>query len=335
MNFDFSQFDDVYDDEEDTRLEESPSLESVIQALQNLHDTSPVERNIIYGLSGLSHDDCVHLTPTWNQTHAAIRRKLIRSLIHHSEADFRLDYRSFGILCLHDADPHVREAAVELLWEDQSLEVMHSLIQIVKQDDSWDVRATALSGLGRYILAGELEELPQEETRPALQIALDIWQNTQEDINVRRRALEAIANSSHASVPTAIEEAFNSPYQQMQVSAVFAMGRTYDAERWGERVIDLIDHDDPEIRYEAARAAGELSLMDAVPKLAQIIMEDDHEIRIVAIEALGEIGGKTTARILDALLEKAEQEEDDELQEIIEDAIANASLVDRLNDYDF
>ena len=333
-DFDLSQFDDIYDEDEDSLANDTPSFDVVLKTLSS-SNVNIMDRAIIYGLSGLSNDDINKLEPVWQDVHAATRRKIVRTLIDYSEVDIRLDYRSTGMMCLHDADPGVREAAIELLWEDQSLELMNELIRIVKQDDNREVRAATLTALGRFILAGELEHLPQDETVAALNAALAIWENTKEDVSVRRRALEAISNSSHKIVPSAIEEGYNSPYQQMQVSAVFAMGRSYDADRWGEIVIDLLDSEDPEMLYEAARAAGELSLDDAVPKLAQITMDGDREVMIVAVEALGEIGGKTATRVLDALMEKAEEEEDDELLEVIEDAVANASLVDQLNDYEF
>ena len=146
-----------------------------------------------------------------------------------------------------------------------------------------------------------------------------------EDVDVRRRALEAVANCSHEIVDEAIREAYDSEEHRMQISAVFAMGRTYDAQ-WNEFVLQQLDADDPEMRYEAARAAGELEIEEAVPALTRLALDDDREIKEVAIWSLGEIGSRESARILERLATEAKRLGDDELLEAIEDAIGTASL---------
>jgi HEAT repeat protein len=111
----------------------------------------------------------------------------------------------------------------------------------------------------------------------------------------------------------------------MQISAVFAMGRTYD-EQWGDYVRQQLDSEDPEMRYEAARAAGELELEDAVPGLARLALDSDREIKEVAIWSLGEIGSREATRVLERLATEAKRLGDDDLLEAIEDALASASL---------
>jgi hypothetical protein len=173
---------------------------------------------------------------------------------------------------------------------------------------------------------GELGDLPEEQTVRAQQSVVRHLQNVNESLEVRRRSLEAIANCSHAVVPGAIREAYDSDIQPLQISAVFAMGRTCDTDRWQDIVLREISSLDNEMRYEAARASGELEIAEAVPHLGRLTMEDDREIKLMSIWALGEIGGKQATRILDALLEEAETEDDADLIEAIEDAIGNASL---------
>ena len=48
-----------------------------------------------------------------------------------------------------------------------------------------------------------------------------------------------------------------------------------------------VESEDPEIRFEAARAAGLLGSTDALPVLLQAARDDDAEVRHVAIGALG------------------------------------------------
>ena len=221
--------------------------------------------------------------------------------------------------------PEVREAAVELLWEDESLALMNRLIDMALDDEATAVRAAAASALGRFILLGELGDLPEAETVKAQDAAVSILNNLDEDVDVRRRALEAIANCGHEIVDEAIREAYDSADHRMQISAVFAMGRTYD-QQWNEFVLQQLDSDDPEMRYEAARAAGELEIEEAVPALTRLALDNDREIKEVAIWSLGEIGSREATRILERLATEAKRKSDDELLEAIEDAIGTASL---------
>ncbi len=188
--------------------------------------------------------------------------------------------------------------------------------------------------LGRFILLGEYGEIPESEAVRAQDVAINLLNDEVEDIQVRRRALEAISNSSLEFIPEAIEEAYESDEHLMRVSAVFAMGHSYD-QRWNETVLREMRNDDPEIRYEAARAAGELEIEEAVTLLGQIAIVDEREIKEVAIWSLGEIGGSQAVRLLTALAEDAEEAEDEDLKEAIEDAIGYASMVGADIDVDF
>jgi HEAT repeat protein len=179
-----------------------------------------------------------------------------------------------------------------------------------------------------------LGALPELETIPAQDAVITLLNDEAEDVEVRRRALEAISNCRHEIVDDAIEEAYHSHDERMRASAVYAMGRTYDS-RWESIVLREVDSSDPAIRYEAARSSGELGIEEAIPQLSRLSREDDREIQNVAIWSLGEIGGGQAMRYLSALAEEAEESEDDDLMELIEDAIGSASLAGDDIDFDF
>jgi HEAT repeat protein len=103
------------------------------------------------------------------------------------------------------------------------------------------------------------------------------------------------------------------------------MGRSCD-EQWEEIVLKELSSLDPEMRFEAARAAGELTLTDATPQLARLARGTDREIKEVAIWSLGEIGGNAALRVLNTLAAEAREADDNDLLEMIEDAIGSASL---------
>ena len=222
----------------------------------------------------------------------------------------------------------VSRLLIRLLWEDESLVLMNRLIEIALYDEAINVRAAAASALGRFILLGELGDLPEDETNKAQDAAVSILDNLAEDIDVRRRALEAIANSSHEILDEAIREAYNNDDHRMQISAVFAMGRSYDAQ-WNEFVLQQLDSEDPEMSYEAARAAGELEIEEAVPALTRLALDDDREVKEVAIWSLGEIGRRNQLVSSNALPLRPSAIRTTNSLEAIEDAIGTASLARR------
>lgn len=321
----FTEYNEEYKDEE-YKIEQAqqPDLKDALESLKANTGNTP-DSTVLYGLSGLMPNEIEQLKPVWGQLPALLRRNTMREMVRASEANFEMDYRAVGIFGLKDEDPAVREAAIEVLWEDESLEVMNRLVALSTGDEVASVREAATIALGRYILKGELGDLPEDEVKPARDAVIQLLQSDREEIDVRRRALESIANCGHEIVPGAIREAYNNGDQRMRVSAIYAMGRSCDP-KWEDIVMREIESDDPELRYEAAKAAGELELLDAVPHLARLVMEEDREIQEVAIWSLGEIGGREVMRILDLLAEKAEEDEDEALIDAVEEAIGNASL---------
>ena len=76
------------------------------------------------------------------------------------------------------------------------------------------------------------------------------------------------------------------------------------------------------MRFEAARASGELELADAVPALIGFLEEDDVELRDSAVWALGRIGGPEARRALQACVAST----DEDLREAAEDALAEIDV---------
>ncbi|MEK7277456.1 MAG: HEAT repeat domain-containing protein, partial [Chloroflexota bacterium] len=146
-------------------------------------------------------------------------------------------------------------------------------------------------------------------------------------VEVRRRALESVSFSGRREVTAAIDAAYESGPELMRVSALHAMGRNLDGERWGPTVLNELTNGNPLLRFEAARAAGELQLEEALPPLGDLLDDDDREVQEAGIRALGELGGREAERLLERRLETA----DEELAELIEDALAEAEFMDGMS----
>ncbi|MBI2941449.1 MAG: HEAT repeat domain-containing protein, partial [Chloroflexi bacterium] len=132
---------------------------------------------------------------------------------------------------------------------------------------------------------------------------------------LRRRALEAVSHRSLPAVAAAIERAYASPDLKMRASAICAMGRNCDR-RWLDIIGSELASGGPELRYEAARASGELGEPVLVRPLARLLVDRDPEVRVAAVGALGEIGGRQARQALKYCLES------DDL--VIRDAAAEA-----------
>ncbi len=299
-------------------------IDDVLQILRSAE--RPLTAQAIYGLSDLSDEDLNQLRASWGAIPVERRLLLVRRLVEVAETNFEMDFAAVTRLALTDLDDEVREVAVEATWTDESPDMLRRLMTLASGDSSEGVRAAAASALGRFILEGELGKFDPGLARQAENIAIKLYQDENEDVDVRRRALEAIANSGRSGVTDMIEEAYQDDNPRMRTSAIFAMGRSCDS-RWSSVVLRELISENPEMRFEAARAAGELELRESAPYLADLLQESDREIMLMAIWALGEIGGAEAQRLLEDMIETADEAGDEDLVEALEEALSSAHLV--------
>lgn len=298
----------------------SHSVDDAIRALEEGENETGTA--IAYGLSDLPASNVERFRETWAQLDTKSRYALIEHLTDISESNFELDYRTVGFVALHDDDRDIRAKAIDLLWTDESSKLLEELVHMARWDVDNTVRAKAMSDLGRFIRLGEYGKIKPRYRDAAQEAAIDIWSNTDEQVSVRRRALEAISNSSNPVVSEIILEGYNSHDERLVTSAVYGMGRSCD-DRWASTVLQELANEDPAMRYEAARASGELELQAAIPALQRLALSGERDIQEASIWALGEIGGDKALQVLEKIAESLTGES---WQEVIDEAINNASL---------
>jgi HEAT repeat protein len=290
-------------------------FEELLKRITDSQTSLPISS--LYGFSDLTRAETQLFQEVWSLIDAERRRWIIQSLIDIAEASFEVNFTPIFRLCLSDEDEVVRSWAIEGLWEDEDLALAASLVRLLRDDPSESVRAAAATSLGRFVLLGELGKV---EAAPAMMVEdalLGAIYDPYETLDVRRRAVESIAYSGQAQVRDIIEMAYCDDEERMRISAVFAMGRSADP-LWREMVIAELDHPNPEMRYEAARACGELEASAALSALIGLIEADpDPEVQEMAICALGRIGGKEARRVLEACCES----EDEALSQAAEEAL--------------
>ena len=310
-----------------------PDLSEVIEAfkLDSQSETMTVAPAVVYGMSDLESDELSRIRPVWQELPAVYKHQVLRQLNESSEVSFELNYREIAVLSIDDESSLVRAAAIDLLWADESPVTMRRLMAMSRDDTSAEVRSRALAGLGRFILRGEYGEIPAADASEAQELALQMHKDDSQGIEVRCRALEALANSNHSDVDKCIRGAYLNGSHLLKVSALFAMGRTCD-KKWQDILLDELDGRDNELVYEAIQSCGHIQVEDSVQAIGEMTLSDDREIQLMSIWALGEIGGKRTFEILSSLAETAE---DEETLNTIEEALDAASFSLSMSALDF
>jgi len=305
----------------------SASVDKLKRLLEQIAgEARPVVFSSLFALSDLAGERLKLFLAVWEDLPDARRRSLIEALADLAEANFEVNFDAIYRHSLDDPDDIVRATAIGGLWENEDPAFINPFLRLLRADPSALVRAAAATALGRYVLAGELEQLDAAIAARVLTELLTRFYMVDEMIDVRRRAIESAAYACAPEVSEALEMAYYDDDARMQASAVFGMGRSCDR-RWRAIVLKELKSASPAMRYEAARASGELGLRQAVPTLAQVIEDADVQIHQASIWALGQIGGPDAKRILGDAYADADEETVDALDEAMaEIALQEGSL---------
>ena len=276
---------------------------------------------MLYALTAPEGKDVKQFALDWPRLPVAQRRSLINALAEQAEANYELDFNALFRVAMNDADGQVRTVAIEGLWEDEEPTLVRPLVRVLQDDPAASARAAAASSLGRFVLLLDLEELDDRFAESVHGALVDAVGDPEEELEVRRRAVESIAYWDDPSVADIIGEAYHSADESMRISAVFAMGRSADPS-WAESVCAELTSPNPAMRYEAARAAGELQVKAALPALIKLTADKDREVQLAAVAALGQMGGQRAKQVL----ERCARSADEALNLAAEDALAELSL---------
>ncbi|MGD8623837.1 MAG: HEAT repeat domain-containing protein [Anaerolineae bacterium] len=299
---------------------ETKSIKDILDEV--FENTEIVHFAQLYALSDLAQERLLTFRREWQNLDTVRRRRLISALVELAEASFEVSFDAIFRSCLQDPDAGVRTAAIEGLWENEEISLVGPLLAALRADPEAKVRAAAAGSLGRFVLAGELEQIEAPIQARIMDELLTTIHRAGESIEVRRRALESAAYTPRPEVLDALEMAYFDEDAQMRLSAVVGMGRTCDP-RWADTILQEMQSLETAMRYEAALAAGELSLRQAVPDLAQLTEDADQQVQDAAIWALGQIGGAQAKQVLLALYAEA----DDYTREVVEEALAEQALL--------
>ena len=287
----------------------------------------------MFQFSDMQAKELSELQAVWTQISITVKEHLLAELDLLAENNYLLSFDGFARSLLDDADAPIRAAAIRLLDETDDLQLAPVYIHLLESDPDPLTRAEAAHALGLFVYNAEMEEVPaalQKEIEDALIRAAGDAKNE----IAQRYAIESLGYSSRAEVPALLESAYWHEESKWTASAVIAMGRSSNT-RWQEDVLRALANENNAIRLAATQAAGDLELSAARDALLQMLEdEDDEEVFSAAVWSLSQIGGEDVRTYLEALLDKLDDDEENEQIEFIEDALENLSFTDDFQQLD-
>ena len=300
-------------------------FDDVVIALRD--EEQPFPARYLYRLSALEGEELGLISRAWFGLSPQRRLGLLEDLETLAESNTLLQFDAINRIALGDDDPGVRVTAIRSLWPSEDGSFIPTLLELLESDESSEVRAQAAAALGRFVYLGEVGKIPARTLTEIEERLLSVVDGAA-DPHIRCRALESLGFSSRPEVPELIEHAFEDDSEEWAASALYAMGRSAD-DRWAPLVIDRLKDSNLDLSREAARAAGELELSDALAALVDLLQEEDAELHLAAAWALSQIGGDGAEEALEELLERTEDEDEIDL---IEDALENLALTHEISD---
>ena len=271
------------------------------------------------------------LLDTWPRVERDRKLSVLDGLTSLADSDTLVSFDDFACSLLTDPDPHVRTRAIRLLSEYEDPKIVPSYLDMLKNDTDTNVRIAAASALNLFVDLGELEEIPANIYHQ-IEDALLMSITGEDDVRVRRAALESLGYSSRPEVATLIDSSFHREDPNWKVSALVAMGRSVD-ERWDEDVTRSLVSENDNIRKAAVQAAGQLALKSTRPLLLKMLgEEEDDSVLSATIWSLSQIGGEDVRTYLENLLDQLE--EDDEQVAFLEEALDNLAFTEDLDRFD-
>lgn len=298
-------------------------------ALENLQSEDELLKPlVVYHLSDLEGEKVRQFRQVWDQIPVERRRALLEKMERLIEENYLLSYEAVSCIGIHDEDPYTRFLAARSFFIYETIDMIPTLLDMLENDPDRDVRAACASSLGKFTYLGEIEELCPQRYQEIVSCLLKTMRS-KDARKVRRHALEALGYVTHEDVPALIEQAYQKDNLNWRVSALFAMGRSYD-KRWKSKVLRMMNHQEPKIRLEAARAAGEIHIKEAIPDLIELL-GDREDIRSTAIWSLSQVGGEDEERLLQRMLDETEDESE---ARFLQDALDNLAFNMHIESFD-
>ncbi len=266
----------------------------------------PLLNSRLTELSNPSAEEIVSFKQSWAAIAAKRRRQIVHRLVELAEDNVELNFDRIFKQLLTDPDDEVRSKAIEGLWENEEASLIDPLIDRLERDSSEKVQTAAATALGKFAMLAEHKKLGSDHVTRIEAALLAVIGDRNKPVEVKNRALEAVAPLNIPQVKTAIMEAYQNRDSRSKVSSIYAMGKNCDP-LWLPILLREVASADPEVLYEAARACGEMEAEEAVPYLIKLVDYHDVDVQTAAIQSLGKIGGTMAKECLEQCLNSSSE----------------------------
>src|ERR671919_147207 len=195
----------------------STSFQTVLDAL--ISDRKEFPRRYLQEFSDIGTLELKSLLDVWPQVKPSRKLTLLEDLDALAENDTLVSFDDFARALLTDPEPEIRTRAIRLLDEYEDPKVVPSYLDMLKNDPDVNVRMEAANALNLFVDLGELEEIP-ESIYHQVEDSLLASAASEDDVRVRRTALESLGYSSRPEVTTLIESAFHREDPAWQASSL-------------------------------------------------------------------------------------------------------------------
>ena len=281
-------------------------------------DNEPLKYSGLIQVSGLTSQETAEFKSAWPSIRQERRQEIVGKLVELCEQNLELDFNVVFVSCLADEDEVVREMAAQGLWDCDDRTVIRPFIDLLKDDPSPRVRTAASMLLGKFATMAQNGKLLPRDSDRIRDALMSIIELQDEDPEVRRRAIEAVASFDIPETADIIRNAYHSDDPKLMQSSLYAMGQSSNTQ-WLPHVLEEMDHEQASIRYEATTACGLLGDESTAPRLIRLLEDDDAQVQLAAVKALGAVGGQLAGRALHQCLKLG----DEALMEAAEEALSN------------
>jgi len=242
------------------------------------------------------------------------------------------------ILADREAVPAERMLAAEMAGEMTVVDgLAGTLLKVVTDNhEPAELRARAAIALGPALEHADTQGFDDSDdivlSEELFRHIRESFQKSYHDPDVpketRRRILEASIRAPLPWHQTAIEAAAASGDREWLLTAVFCMRFVGGFE---PRILEALQSEDPDIRYEAVVAAGNWEIKEAWPDIADLLAtaKEDDPLLFAAIEAAANLGLSEAIEPLEELLLDCE---DDDLIDAIHESLAMLGADDFIDD---
>ncbi len=299
------------------------SFSTVLDAIRN--DPSAVFGTFARALSDLSADKLALLKPVLAEMDSRKKATFFRSMDECSEENYIYDYTPIAMLGAEDPDGEVRTASIHILAAEDSREIGRLMLDLAQNDPCETAQIAAIQVLGQYMFEANLDNsipVPPEKLIDTLSALIDSPLKA-----VRRAAVVAYALSGEKRVKDIIS-AYLAGNDPDELNAALTAVHLSMADDWNDSVLELLTHENDEVRGSAFRTAGTLQLKEALPELYNVIADFDRvppHLLVAAAEAVAEIGDEDSLDVLETLGEAA-VDLDHEITEAIDDCIDTLNI---------